>query len=69
MTTCRYCGNDDGPEHDTVHPACVAEYEKRKAAKLCVFCGEKLTDSEVAGSWTEHMKCPQSHSFSGYPGQ
>ena len=69
MVTCRYCGNGDVPEYDTIHAACGAEFDRRKAEGLCIYCGEKLAESDAAEGSLGHEKCYHSYNFSGYPGQ
>lgn len=67
MNTCVYCGNGGVPEPDTVHAACGAEFDRRQAEGLCVFCGENIADN-AAGSCA-HRKCSKSLNFSGYQRQ
>ena len=69
MVKCRCCGNGDVPEHEAVHAACGAEFDRRKAAELCMFCGTKLADSDIVKNTLGHEACYSPDIFTGYPGQ
>ena len=66
MLICAYCGNDN--DERAAHPACRAESDRREAAGLCIFCGTKLADSDIAKGWRGHEACYGPYKFSGYPG-
>ena len=69
MFLCKYCGHGGVPEHQYGHTACEAEFARRQKAELCMFCGTKLADSDIAAVSLGHEACYSPNVFSGYPGQ
>lgn len=70
MWTCHFCDGETGLREMLEHDACRKEYDRRRAARVCVTCGTGRVARIALRAPGTCAKCRNAEyaPYAGYPG-